>query len=319
MTQTRQLWDAKALESAPRPKVSFHSFEQAAGRPKESMTALMSHLHERGFCFIDRTPPGPEASKWMLQQIGPIRETHYGGFYDFVPDLSSADTAYTNLALDPHTDTTYFTDPAGLQSFHMLSHTPPPGHKGGGKELGGKSILVDGFMVAEKMRELHPEDFETLRRVPIAWHASGNRDAPIIPDRRYPVIETAGDGPSAEIRRIRWNNDDRGLVPLEDAEKWYEAARKWAAMVKSPEYQYLFQLEPGRMLVFDNWRLLHGRTAFEGLRRICGAYINRDDFHARWQLTRPFKYYGQLASCNLTQDYPTIAAQPISFDLENVN
>ena len=44
MTQSRQLWDAKALESAPRPKVSFHSFEQAAGRPKESMIALMSHL-----------------------------------------------------------------------------------------------------------------------------------------------------------------------------------------------------------------------------------------------------------------------------------
>lgn len=26
------------------------------------------------------------------------------------------------------------------------------------------------------------------------------------------------------------------------------------------------------VVVFDNWRVLHGRSAFEGLRRICGAY-----------------------------------------------
>jgi hypothetical protein len=47
MTQSRQLWDAKALESAPRPKVSFHDFEDAAGPSKRirgSMVSLMSHL-----------------------------------------------------------------------------------------------------------------------------------------------------------------------------------------------------------------------------------------------------------------------------------
>lgn len=25
-------------------------------------------------------------------------------------------------------------------------------------------------------------------------------------------------------------------------------------------------------LVFNNWRVMHGRTAFKGTRRICGAY-----------------------------------------------
>jgi hypothetical protein len=34
-----------------------------------------------------------------------------GGFYDFTSDLSSKDTAYTSESLEPHTDTTYFTDP----------------------------------------------------------------------------------------------------------------------------------------------------------------------------------------------------------------
>ena len=60
-----------------------------------------------------------------------------------------------------------------------------------------------------------------------------------------------------------------------------------------------FQLQPGQLLgkqttaslgssradmrstVFDNWRVLHGRSAFSGKRRMCGAYIGRDDYVSR--------------------------------------
>ena len=42
-----------------------------------------------------------------------------GGFWDFTSDLSRKDTAYTTLALGVHTDTTYFSNPAGLQLFHL--------------------------------------------------------------------------------------------------------------------------------------------------------------------------------------------------------
>ena len=76
-------------------------------------------------------PATPEATRELLEQIGPIRNTHYGiyhwnrcimtnrpvltkrkgGFYDFTSDLSSKDTAYTSESLEPHTDTTYFTEP----------------------------------------------------------------------------------------------------------------------------------------------------------------------------------------------------------------
>lgn len=44
-----------------------------------------------------------------------------GGFYDFTSDLSSKDTAYTSESLEPHTDTTYFTDP-------IVSSFTHPGH-----------------------------------------------------------------------------------------------------------------------------------------------------------------------------------------------
>jgi len=36
-----------------------------------------------------------------------------------------------------------------------------------------------------------------------------------------------------------------------------------------------------RRVVFDNTRVLHGRSGYEGERRLCGAYINGDDYRSR--------------------------------------
>lgn len=189
-----------------------------------------------------------EATKQLLEEIGPIRETHYGGFYDFTADLSKNDTAYTNEALDPHTDTTYFTEPAGLQAFHVLSHTSSKDAEGRKKvnATGGKTILVDGFRAAVLLEKADPEAFHTLTRVRIPWLSNGNRDACVTPDARYPVIELHPE--SGEMTRIRWNMADRGSVPVEDAARWYQAARKFHAMVSHPAMQLQIKLQPGTVL-----------------------------------------------------------------------
>jgi len=82
----------------------------------ESSTDQIQRI--KGFCFVDDMPATPEASQGILELIGPIRNTHYGGFYDFTSDLSSKDTAYTSESLEPHTDTTYFTDPIVIICFY---------------------------------------------------------------------------------------------------------------------------------------------------------------------------------------------------------
>ncbi|KAJ6779764.1 hypothetical protein PWT90_10151 [Aphanocladium album] len=270
----KKLWGAEIAQNPP--EVPFESVVEA--KDAKGLADLTDKIRTYGLCFVTNTPATPEASEKLLETIGPIRNTHYGGFYDFIPDLALADTAYTNLALAAHTDTTYFTEPAGLQAFHLLSHTPPPNQRPE-DALGGQSLLVDGFHAASLLKQESPEDYEMLRSVNVPWHASGNQGVAIAPDRAYPVIE----GDSA-LHRIRWNNDDRGVIPLDvDVNGWYKAARKWNEILTRKETEYWFQLTPGRMLIFDNWRVLHGRSAFEGLRRICGGYINRDDFISRWK------------------------------------
>lgn len=54
--------------------------------------------------------------------------------------------------------------------------------------------------------------------------------------------------------------------------RWYTAAAKWEEILRSKELEYWYQLKPGKTVIFDNHRVLHGRSAFTGLRRICGGY-----------------------------------------------
>jgi trimethyllysine dioxygenase len=204
-----------------------------------------------------------------------------GGFYDFTADLASKDTAYTSLALHAHTDTTYFSDPAGLQMFHLLSHTDGSG---------GESLLVDGFAAARILQREAKRSFEVLSRKKLRSHASGNEGISIQPFVPHPVFTCWG----AELYQIRWNTDDRATMDRwrddKSLEEWYEAAWKWCEILRRPSVEYREKLRPGRplsaftqmswasssiadnLLVFDNWRVLHGRSAFTGKRRICGGY-----------------------------------------------
>ena len=139
-----------------------------------------------------------------------------GGFYDFTADLSAKDTAYTNESLEPHTDNTYFTDPAGLQALHMLSHVDG---------TGGESILVDGFAVAEKLRLYDRQAFSTLCQVPVFAHASGNNGISIQPSRPFPVLIRH---PQLQnMMQVRWNNADRAGIAcdFDGMDQWYDAAR----------------------------------------------------------------------------------------------
>ncbi|CZS99753.1 uncharacterized protein RAG0_08067 [Rhynchosporium agropyri] len=227
-----------------------------------------------GFCYVEGCPVSPEKTQELLERISFIRVTHYGklahissttsltqqgGFYDFTADLTMKDTAYTNLALPAHTDTTYFTDPAGLQMFHLLSHN---------SGSGGSSLLVDGFHAARTLLRESYSAYEILSKTPISWHASGNEGITITPAKKMPVL-TFGDlreGEAPRLLQVRWNNDDRGVVALTEdggvgAEKWYAAAAKWDEILKRKDMEYRAQLKPGRPL------------------------INHDDYISRWRNT----------------------------------
>lgn len=154
--------------------------------------------------------------------------------------MTYKDTAYTSDSLGVHTDNTYFSDPARLQLFHLLSHT-------GGE--GGESLLADGFRAAKVLLAEDEANVKTLIDVPQPWHSSGNDDVCIQPYQLFPVFER--DELSGILQRIRWNNYDRAVkVDWEPhvAEKWYGAARHWNSILGREDIEIKMQLEPGTAL-----------------------------------------------------------------------
>jgi trimethyllysine dioxygenase len=177
--------------------------------------------------------------------------------------------------------------------FHLLSHT---------NGSGGESTLVDGFAAATHLYEANPNFYKVLSTTKVASHASGNKKVGSIDNSTlsdgFPIFQHKNSFTAAyqwgshlapaTLTQVRWNNDDRAASTQwkdsETMELWYAAARKWTEILQMPEFEIRIRLVPGKPLIFDNWRMLHGRTAFTGNRRVCGGYIGMDDFMAMWRL-----------------------------------
>ena len=82
---------------------------------------------------------------------------------------------------------------------------------------------------------------------------------------------------------MSFNNDDRAPFLLPEAEMiaFYDAIRVFDTIVNDAARQWRHVLAPGEAMLFDNWRVLHGRSAYTGLRRMCGGYVNREDIESR--------------------------------------
>ena len=130
--------------------------------------------------------------------------------------------------------------------------------------------------VAEDVRHHHPDDFSTLCKYRIhheyaePQHHLRSLD-PIL--KVHPL--------TLQLEYIRYNQYDRAplsAVPTADIKKVYSAIGRLGRMLSLPENEFWLKLRPGTVLFVDNWRVLHGRAAFTGSRRMTGCYLPRDDW-----------------------------------------
>lgn len=272
----RNYWQVKDIEKNL-PTVDFKTVMESSDESdhEAAIKDWSLKIWKFGFCFINDVPVNPEDTEKLCEKLMFIRPTHYGGFWDFTSDLSKNDTAYTNIDISSHTDGTYWSDTPGLQLFHLLSH----------EGEGGTTSLVDAFKCAFILKEKYPESFNLLTKVPIPAHSAGEEKVCIQPDIPQPMFKIDNNG---DLIQVRWNQSDRSTMNYwpnpDDVPKFYRAIRQWYEIISSKENEIFYQLKPGQCLIFDNWRCFHSRTEFTGKRRMCGAYINRDDFVSRLKL-----------------------------------
>ncbi|RKP18060.1 Trimethyllysine dioxygenase [Rozella allomycis CSF55] len=247
----KMLWNSKDIRKI-HPKVEF---KQVMSDDK-ILLQWLENIEKYGICFVKNVPPNAKDSEALARRISFIRETHYGKYWDFTANLEHGDTAYTTIGLGAHTDTTYFTEPIGLQMFHLLEF----------QGIGGKSLFVDGFRVAEELKRHQPEAFEILTKIKLSHQYVGDENAKF-KSHGNPIIRL---DEHDKLYQIRFNNNDRTFLSKPNAkniEDFYFALNEWN--------------KPGTVVIFDNWRVLHGRNEYVGHRRLSGCYINRDDYISR--------------------------------------
>jgi trimethyllysine dioxygenase len=270
--------------------------EEARGVPlrevmesESGVLRVLNEIDDRGYAFVMGLEPTEACTKEALSRIGFMQNTIFGDFWSFTVDTEStaerlqhADTAYTGLAIEPHTDGSYALEPPGLQSFHVLSFTSA-------EHSFVESVLVDGFAVASDFAAKYPTEFELLCKTDLDWkYFDPNRShlhciAPVISMEK---------GTSGKIKQIRWNHYDRGDLRhllIEDADmltRVFDAIEKWRTELLQTRHKILYRLTPGMLVVFDNWRMLHGRQRFRGKRTLCGCYHDRQLFISRLSVLR---------------------------------
>ena len=257
------LWDA-GIEHAP----SVEYADVIAG--DDGVRDWLSATARYGFCLAVGTPATADATEQLLRRVGYVRETIFGGMWEFTADLTKADTAYTDLELRPHTDGTYSHDAPGVQLLHCLEFVG----------TGGESTMVDAFAAAARLKAEHPDHHRTLSTVMVPGQYIG--DGSHLMAAR-PILRHDHTG---ALVQVSFNNYDRAPFLLPEAEMlaFYAALRAFDTIVNDPAMQWRHVLAPGEAMLFDNWRVLHGRCAYTGVRRMCGGYVNREDVESRLRL-----------------------------------
>lgn len=141
---------------------------------------------------------------------------------------------------------------------------------------GGENFLIDGFQIAEKIKTEFPDTYERLTRtiVPAEYI---EKDC----HHKYcaPIINL--DPITNEVVQIRFNLYDRAplnTLPRNQIRQFYKDLKILTSEFENPENRICFKLEPGTVLIFDNWRVLHGRHAYDGKRTMTGCYVQRSEY-----------------------------------------
>ena len=266
-TNSLKLWKENELSDQ-----IFIDFEIT--QSDEGFKKFLKVLYQYGFCVVKNCKKEMSSVENIAKKIGYVRNSIFGSLWSFESNEDKADSSYTQEELRPHTDATYSNDAPGLQLLLCYEY----------KAKGGDSIMVDGFKIAEIIKKENKELFEILSTINVKGNYIGDG---VFLEAERPIFNLNSKN---EIFQVSFNNYDRAPFRIEKnlTIKFYEAIKKFDLMANSSEFQWKHILKPGELLIFNNWRVLHGRGSFNGTRKISGCYINKEDFDSSCRMNDIF-------------------------------
>ena len=274
---------------------------------KTTLNHVTRKLLQYGIAFISNVPSNPDSVGNIGSRIGPLKNTIYGPTWDVRSRASAKNVADTSSDLGFHMDLLYYKDPPKLQILHFLKKS----------KQGGQSLFSDSFKAVSTLvrKNLDPSDptFKPVTGQQVAivalinytqpfhyrnngyWlkyeHAIISLDGSLI-FKEWPKVYRRGvDISSFEnaLKAVRWSPPFRAPMFRKQSEKdnppldyWIKGARLLKEEFERKEAVFETQIEEGTCVIFDNWRILHGRRAFSGGERwLRGAYIDDETFRQR--------------------------------------
>ncbi|KAI9456071.1 hypothetical protein F5148DRAFT_1151385 [Russula earlei] len=225
--------------------------------PRGLLRAI-TQLQRTGLLFLHGVPCADISDsgceiRTLAARLAEIRETFYGAVWNVKNVTESRNIAYTNVFLGLHMDLQYFESPPRFQILHCLRN----------RVQGGTSLFVDSFAAAEMLRATHPADFARLVTTPVPFQYI-NDSRHLRHERPTIILDPAAPADAAaRITAVSYSPPFQAPLLRDTPPEFYDALARFAALVDAPAAVFARRLGEGDAVVFDNRRVLHGRTSFE--------------------------------------------------------
>ena len=251
-------WDSSLKE------IKNFKYQENFFESKEMYDLLIS-FYNYGFVIIKDIPTHDNFIVKFANSIGSVRRTNFGEYFNVRSKPDPNDLAYTSLALAPHTDNPYRKPVPCIQLLHCIES----------EVTGGFSTLVDGYTVTEDLKKEYFDFYKILSEIKVRFRFT---DKEVVLEDWSELIKL---DENKDFKQVRFS-PRLDYVPILEKDKldlYYKARKKLSEMYNSDKYRIEFKLSPKDLIMMDNHRLLHGRTAYEtkeGNRFLQGCYIDYD-------------------------------------------
>lgn len=225
-----------------------------------------------GVAIITDMPDSNDGLDRLARLIGHIRPTFFGDYFDVRTHIKPTNLAYTAKALEMHTDTPAEDMAPGVQFLHCRANSV----------AGGANLFLDGAAAANDLRAESPEDFALLSGTDIPYYCEHDH---YDMRARQRVIELDQHGEVSGVT-ISQHMADIFDLPQQFLDRYYPAFCRFGRMLQSDRYLMRFRLEATECIVFDNHRIVHGRSAYsatEGDRYLRGCYTDRGEMRSTYR------------------------------------
>lgn len=291
----RTLWDRAVFERGLEQRnVQYSDWMRGGPAFSDALQTLSAY----GLVVVKNVPEAESSVQKVGERIGRLMDTFYGRTWDVVSKPDAENVAYTSEFLPLHQDLLYHNPVPKIQLLHCLKN----------ECSGGDSLFSDGVLAYWRIQLQDPRTSPTMPEAvkiraltssPLRYCYTKNGNDR---DGAHPVFEY--DDPAALlVQHVNWSPPFQapfffkryvtegpkktaaypGRNPeLRGLDIWLEAMRTFRDTIEAPQNMWQYKMEPGDCVLFDNRRILHGRTRFEpsegGQRHLRGAYLDEPTY-----------------------------------------